>query len=263
MKLPQPPPAGWRYREDTSPDAASSLPDPTEAWRPVARPGDPDALKAFKRTGGALPRRMWHMLFVVAAHRLGAWAGRRELEALHEDWAVLMSWWHHRPSDGAEQRAFMTAALEELLARPQPRPARGTKRRTSITPRMLLVKYDFCRREVATIQNGLAPPRPAQRQNDEWRRRLNDLAEEVALYPLDQELRQHMRTTIKGDAGRTVLTKKQQARLDRIEHNLSPSDTALAVLDCLYDLAPEYLRRKVLPQARRGGAVLTSWMAAE
>jgi hypothetical protein len=205
---------------------------------------------------------MWHLLFIVAAHRLGAWAGPRELEALHEDWAVLVGWWYHRPTDAAEQRTFMTQALEELLARPQPRPPRGTKRRTSISPRMLLLKYDFCRRKVATIQKGLVPTRHAQRLNDEWRRRLNDLAEEVELYPSDSELRQHIRTTIKG-AGRTVLTKRKQVRLDRIDHDLSPSDTALAVLACLYDLDREYLRRKVLPQARRPGAVLTSWMATE
>lgn len=262
MKLEPPPPTGSRYREDPL-FVPPPPPDPLESWRPTPRPDDPQELVVFKGTGGAFPRRMWHMLFVVAAHRLGTWAGPRELAALHEDWAVLMGWWRHRPADGGDQRAFMTQALEQLLARPQPRPARGTKRRTSISPRMLLVKYDFCRREVATIQKELAPTRRAQRENDEWRRRLNDLAEEVAFYSgLDPKLRQHIRTTIKAH-DRTVLTKRQRVRLARIERDLSPADTALAVLGCLHDLDPEYLRRKVLPQARREGAVLTSWMAAE
>jgi hypothetical protein len=138
-------PRGRRYQEDRAIFPESAKPDLLRFWRLALRTTDPGELKALKRAGGSFPHRVWHMLFVVAAHRLRAWAGPRELESLHEDWANLVLCWRQRPVDGAQQIAFLDAALEEMLSRPRPAKPRSTKRRTAIAPRVLLVKYEICR----------------------------------------------------------------------------------------------------------------------
>jgi hypothetical protein len=235
VKLGPPPPAGKRYREDPLfvplplPD-----PDPLESWRPTPRPDDPHELVVFKRTGGAFPRRMWHMLFVVAAYRLGVWAGPRELAALHEDWAVLMGWWRQRPPDGDKQRAFVAAAFEELLARPRPPKPRRQKRLSAVAPRILLVEYDFCRQYVATLRKELER-QPLRKQEMEWPRRLIELANDLAIPP-----------SLNGLARSKVPpgTLRRIASIDRLKP---------------HGLRPAYLR-KLLKATRRTGTQLVSWI---
>ena len=141
--------------------------------------------------------------------------------ALHEDWAVLVGWSHHRPSDAAAQRTFLTQALEELLRGP-PRAGREERSGARHLGQACSFEYELLPRQNRGDPRD-QPNRARAAAEEEWGRPSHNLRRGGKLYPLDQSSDSTWRTTIKGpvdvlakkaDSARPIANESVRAGLD-------------------------------------------------